>query len=119
MTNLATLEGELAAEPERRTTSTGKTVTNARLVTREQSSSKTFAQYHTIVAWQDLGDELAQYRKGERVRIEGRITYRSWEDKNGSKRYVTEIVAREVHPVGDSSPPRAEETPLEDSDVPF
>ena len=54
-------------------------------------------EYHTVVAWARLGEIAAQYlKKGQQVLIEGRLQTRSWEGKDGEKRYRTEIIADNV-----------------------
>jgi single-strand DNA-binding protein len=53
--------------------------------------------WHRIVAWSRLAEFAKQYlHKGMRVYIEGRLQYRDWQDQNGVKRFVTDIVANEI-----------------------
>ena len=56
------------------------------------------ADYFNIVAWSKLGEFCSKYfKKGQQVGIIGRLQTRSWEDDNGQKRYVTEVVAEEAY----------------------
>jgi single-strand DNA-binding protein len=57
------------------------------------------------VAWGKLGEICGEYlSKGKQIYIEGRIQTRSWDDRDGNKRYTTEIVAREMVMLGGGSP---------------
>jgi single-strand DNA-binding protein len=54
-------------------------------------------QWHNVVCWRNLADIAEQYvKKGSLLYVEGKINYRSWEDKQDNKRYVTEIIATEI-----------------------
>ncbi len=60
-------------------------------------SSHTQTDWHTIIAWRGLATLAVEYlRKGSLVYIEGKIRYRQYEDKDGQKKYVTEIVADQL-----------------------
>ena len=61
-------------------------------------------EWHNIVAWRNTADVVEKYvRKGTQLYIEGRIRSRSWEDQNGNKRYITEIVADTLQLLGKKS----------------
>lgn len=96
-------------------------------------------EWHNIVAWRGLAEIIEKYvRKGTKLFVEGKLTSRSYEDKSGVKRYVTEIVAENLELLSranssqDEAPPAAGNTPTqpqydyvqptdtnEDSDLPF
>ena len=97
--NKAILVGRLGKDPEVKYTQGGTSVAKFTLATNEvwkdQSGEKQErTEWHNIVAWSKLAEICGQYlSKGSRVYIEGRIQTRSWEDKEGNKRYTTEIRA--------------------------
>ena len=101
--NKAILIGNLGKDPEISHTPGGLAVAKFSIATSEkwkddsgQQQEKT--EWHNIVAWRKLAEVCAQYlKKGSKVYVEGKITTRSWEDKNGGgKKYMTEIVAHEI-----------------------
>jgi single-strand DNA-binding protein len=98
--NRATLIGRLGQDPEVRYTPNGAAVTNFSLATSETWKDKDSGekrektQWHRIKTWQRLAEICGEYlTKGQRVYIEGRIETREWEDRDGIKRYITEIIA--------------------------
>jgi single-strand DNA-binding protein len=97
--NKVLLIGNLGADPELRYTPSGAAVANFTMATREQWTSKEGekqdrTEWHRIVAWRRLGEICGEYlHKGSLVYIEGRLQTRSWEDRDGNKRYTTEIIA--------------------------
>ncbi len=105
--NKVILIGNLGQDPESRTTPGGTTVTNIRIATSEQwtdkqsGEKKENTEWHTVVMWNRLGEIAAEYlRKGSQVYIEGRLQTRKWQDKSGTDRYTTEIVASEMQMLG-------------------
>jgi single-strand DNA-binding protein len=116
--NKVILIGNLGRDPETRFTNSGSSVTNFSIATSESFADKSGArqertEWHNIVVWGKQGENCAQYlKKGRSVYIEGRISYREYEAKDGSgKRKATEIVAISVKflgsrgdaPMGDSA----------------
>jgi len=97
--NKVILVGRLGKDPEVKYTQGGTAVAKFTVATNEvwkdQSGEKQErTEWHNIVAWTKLAEICGQYlTKGSRVYIEGRIQTRSWEDKEGNKRYTTEIRA--------------------------
>ena len=95
MFNQATLAGRVAADPEIRTTQSGKKVASFRIATSRPKSrdSKEYTEWHNVVAWgEGLSSLLGQYvRKGDLILVTGEIRNRSYE-KDGDKRFITEIV---------------------------
>ncbi|MCS6990033.1 MAG: single-stranded DNA-binding protein [Chloroherpetonaceae bacterium] len=101
--NKVMLIGRLGADPELRTTPNGNQVVNFNLATDESYKDKNGqkverTEWHRIVVWDKLAEICKQYlTKGKLVYIEGRLTTRSWEDKEtGKKNYITEIVATDM-----------------------
>ena len=134
MVNKAILIGNLGADPEVRYTQSGTAVANFNLATTEtwtkEGNKEEKTEWHRVVAFGRLGEICGEYlSKGSKVYIEGRIQTRQWDDKDGNKRYTTEIVAREMKiltPRGtsgaggsdyDEQPPLPE--PSMGDDVPF
>jgi single-strand DNA-binding protein len=104
--NKVILIGRLGKDPEMRFTPSGKAVTNFTLATNEnwtdQSGEKQErTEWHRIVTWGKLAENSAKLlAKGKQVYVEGRIQTRSWDDKDGNKRYTTEIVANIMQILG-------------------
>ncbi|MBI2041729.1 MAG: single-stranded DNA-binding protein [Candidatus Nealsonbacteria bacterium] len=97
--NKVILIGNLASDPELRSTASGKQVCNFRIATNRiwkdaagQQQKET--EFHTIVAWGKLAEISSKYlTKGSLAMIEGRLATRSWQDPSGVKKFRTEIVA--------------------------
>ncbi|HEY8397494.1 MAG TPA: single-stranded DNA-binding protein [Flavihumibacter sp.] len=95
--NRVFLIGRLGADPEVKETSTGKKVAHLKLATNEsyqnsQGEKVTETQWHSLVAWGKLADKAeAEMVKGTEISVEGKIIYRSYVDREGVKKYVTEI----------------------------
>jgi len=133
--NKVILIGRLGADPEIRYTPSGAEVANFRIATSEVWTNKNGekeerTEWHRIVAWRNLAKICGEYlSKGKLVYIEGRIRTRSWEDRDGNKRYTTEIEAIDMKMLGgvgeqdrktkepepDYAPPPAKE----EEDIPF
>jgi len=95
--NRVLLTGRLTRDPEMRTVSTGKTVTQFSLATNEYRGGQEKAEYHTIVTWDRLAEICAQYLgKGQLVAVEGRLQTRQWEDERKLRHWKTEVVAAQV-----------------------
>ncbi len=136
--NKAILVGNLGRDPEVRYLPSGQSVANFTIATTENFTDRSGTrqertEWHRIVAWGKLAEVCAQYlKKGRQVYIEGRITTRQYDAKDGSgKRYTTEIVAQTVQFLGgragaagaqDEAPSEftaAAPTPMDDEDIPF
>jgi len=104
--NKVILVGNLGKDPELRYTPSGAAVANFTIATSErykdrngQTQEKT--EWHNIVAWRQLAEICGKYlHKGKQVYIEGRIQTRSYDDRDGNKRYITEIVADQMQMLG-------------------
>ena len=115
--NKAILIGNLGRDPEMRYTPEGLAIANFSIATSEEWKDKNSGEkrerteWHRIVAFGRLGEVCGEYlSKGKKVYIEGRIQTQSWEDKEGVKRYTTEIVAAQMQmldPKGSVERPRS------------
>lgn len=112
--NKTTLTGRLTKDPQLHTTANNKNVAVFTLaVSRRRSKSNNNdntqdADFIPVIAWGKLADVAMNYLvKGKRVLVEGRIQTRKYDAKDGSKRYVTEVVARELE-FFDNKPPAPE-----------
>lgn len=127
--NKVILVGNLGNDPELRNTSGGNPVCNFNVATNEvwtgkdgQKNERT--EWHKIVVWGKQAENCEQYlKKGRQVYVEGKNQTRSWEDNDGVKRYVTEVIARQVVFLsgGSEDGGRRDEAPppQDDSDIPF
>jgi single-strand DNA-binding protein len=128
--------GNLGSDPEVRYTPSGKAVANFSLATSEKYTNKDGekeekTEWHRIVAWGRLGEICGEYlSKGSQIYIEGRLQTRTWEDRDGNKRYTTEIVAHTMQMLGgawkggeaasiEESHPSEEPISIPDDDIPF
>lgn len=104
--NKVILIGRLGADPELRYTPSGSPVANFRVATSEnwvdrEGQRQERTEWHRIVAWGKLAELCGEYlSKGRQVYLEGRLQTRQWDDRDGNKRYTTEIVARDVQFLG-------------------
>ncbi len=100
--NKVFLIGRIATDIEMKSTPTGQSVSTFSLATSRKWKDKSGqpqedTQFHRIVLWARLAEIASQFlSKGSLVMIEGRIQNRNWEDKNGIKRYTTEIVGENL-----------------------
>ncbi len=100
--NKVILIGRLGGDPELRYTPNGDAVANFRIATNrvwrdQEGNQQERTEWHRIVAWRKLAERCGEYlKKGSHVYIEGRLETRSWQDKNGNKRFVTEIIANQM-----------------------
>lgn len=112
--NRITILGRLGQDPEVRSVSSGKRVATLNVATTEtwrnrEGEKQEKTQWHRVIVWNrsekgGLADVVEKYaQKGDNVAIEGKVEYRSWEDKEGQKRYTTEIVAENVVLLGGRS----------------
>jgi single-strand DNA-binding protein len=105
--NKVILIGRLGRDPEMRYTPDGTAVANFSIATsdewkdKDSGEKKERTEWHRIVAWRKLGELCGEYlSKGRQVYIEGKLQTRDWQDKDGNKRYTTEIVATDVQFLG-------------------
>ena len=120
--NSVTLIGNLGADPQVHALPSGRSVVNLSLATSERFTDRNGGkqertEWHRIVAFGKLAETCGQYlSKGRQVYVEGRLTTREYEAKDGSgKRYRTEIVARQIRFLGrrgDADEPASSEVPF-------
>ena len=129
--NKVILIGNLGKDPDLRYLPSGQAVAKFPLATGMKWKDKDGqlqerTDWHNIVAFGRQGEVCNEYlKKGSPVYVEGRIQTRSWEDKDGNKKYMTEIIAQSVRMLGRKGEPQEEvpeevaETKTEDEDLPF
>lgn len=127
--NKAMIIGRLGQDPEVRTTQGGTKVATLSIATSEKWKGKDGqkqerTEWHRVVAWGRTAEIAQEYlKKGSQVYIEGPIQTREWEDKDGVKRYTTEIKALQLTMLGGGgkSEPKREEpaAEIDDKDLPF
>ncbi len=104
--NKVQLIGNLGNNPEIITLDSGKKLAKISIATNEtyknaQGEKVTDTQWHNVVAWNKTAEIIEKYlEKGNEVAIEGKLTSRSYEDKDGTKKYITEIVCNELLMLG-------------------
>lgn len=102
MLNKVELIGHLGKDPDLRYTPSGTAVATFSLATSEKYKDKegktvTKTEWHNVVVWRSLAELCGKYlAKGRLIYIEGKIQTRSYDDRDGNQRYITEIVAKEV-----------------------
>ena len=136
--NRVMLIGNLGKDPEVRFTGTGRAVARFPLATSEvwndaEGQRQERTEWHNIVVWGKQAETCGQYlAKGRQVFIEGSVRSRQYDDKEGNKRYITEIIAQRVQFLGGgggrggeargggmSDEPPAAPGAAEDDDIPF
>jgi len=138
--NKVILIGNLGKDPEVRYTQSGRAVARFSIATTEfwndqEGNRQERTEWHNIIVWGKQGETCAQYlAKGRQVFIEGSIRSRSYDDKSGTKRYITEIIAQRVRFLGggggtriapeaegesSGEPVSGEQSPPSDDDIPF
>jgi single-strand DNA-binding protein len=113
--NRVNLIGNLGQDPETKNLDNGKKVTRFTLATSEDFKNSDGQKvkettWHNIVAWNGLADIAGKYlKKGRQVAVEGRISYRNYDDKNGVTKYITEIVINDLLMLRSTKEPGKEE----------
>lgn len=132
MYNKAILIGRLVADPELKTTPNGVNVATFRIAVDRpyKQGGEHKADFINIVAWRNTADFIARYfSKGKPIGIEGAIQTRDYTDKDGNKRYITEVIAERSFFVGSkdndggSAAPHTDsgyvDIAVDDEDLPF
>ena len=102
MKNKVQLIGNVGNDPEIKTFDGGKKVVNFTLATNEsykndKGEKVEQTEWHRVSAWGNTAEIIEKFvTKGKEIAIEGKLTHRSYDDKNGEKRYITEVVASDV-----------------------
>lgn len=128
--NVVTVLGRTTADVELRKTNSNKSVASFTLAVR-RNHSKDNTDFLDCIAWDKTAETISRYvHKGSMIAVQGRLTTRMWEDKNGSKHKAVEIVADEVsfcgdkksdtsHPANVAPPSDEEYRDIPDEDLPF
>lgn len=96
--NRVVLQGRLCADPELRRTQTGTPVCSVTVAWSEKYKETERQLFMDCVAWSGLAEFLSKhFRKGQELAVEGFLTTRKWEDKQGQKRSSTECILDKVH----------------------
>lgn len=140
--NKVTVMGNLGQDPDLKHTNSGTAVATMSVATNEKWKDKAGqdqerTEWHRVQVWGKTAENCAKYlKKGSKVYVEGKLQTRSWDDKEGVKRYTTEIVAQTVqflsspgeggnrppHPANDAPPPAdtgASADPFSGEEIPF
>ncbi len=132
--NKCILVGNLGGDPQVRYTGSGTAVATFSLATGEswmddKGDKQERTEWHQLVAWKKLAEICGEYlKKGSKIYCEGKIQYRTYDDKNGVKRYITEIVMDQMVMLGDRpnaenyippSQPQGQAGTGKDEDLPF
>lgn len=131
--NKVILIGNVGRDPEVRHLDRGVAVANFPLATSESYTAKngervTTTEWHNIVVWRGLAEVVEKYvKKGDKLFLEGKIRTRSWDDKEGNKRYTTEIYVDNLEMLGgkpqanspaDSTQPAVQNEPANSTNEP-
>jgi single-strand DNA-binding protein len=136
--NKVTLVGNLGKDPEVKHLDNGRAVATFSMATSESYKNKegekiTNTEWHNVVLWSPIAEIAEKYlKKGNQTYIEGKLTTRRWEDKNGEIRYTTEVLAKNLILLGNAgsggsggrAPEHTEDDapafdPTNDDDLPF
>ena len=102
MKNRVQLIGRVGQDPEVKNLEGGKKVATITIATndayyKDNGDKVEQTQWHRVSAWGKTADIIEQYvTKGKEIAIEGKLTHRSYDDKDGNKKFITEVVANEV-----------------------
>jgi single-strand DNA-binding protein len=125
--NQVILEGNTGRDPDVRFLSSGVQVANLTLATSNDFLNRKTGQWekrpaswHNIVGFGEAATSLSETRKGEKIKVEGKLVYREYTGKDGVKRYITEIHVFKVEASEGKKPPaKQEKPPADDNSVPF
>lgn len=107
--NRVQLIGNLGMNPEIKTLESGKKMAKFSIATNEtyknaKGEKITDTQWHNVIAWNKTAEIVEMFlEKGKEIAIEGKLTSRSYDDKDGNKKYITEIVCNEILMLGSKS----------------
>lgn len=102
MKNKVQLIGHVGQEPEIKTFDGGKKVANLTIATNDyyindKGEKVEQTEWHRVTAWGKVADIIEKYvEKGKEIAIEGKLTHRSYDDKDGTKRYISEVVVNDI-----------------------
>lgn len=117
--------GRLGRDPELKKTNSGKSICTLSVVTgKKNKNGKDYTEWHSVIVWEKDAENCAKFlKKGSLAYFEGQLQTRSW-DKDGQKRYVTEISASSVQFLGTKPDNETESVPKQEkyddvSEIPF
>ena len=122
MINKVILIGNLGKDPEVRVLESGTKVAKFTMATNENYRDKnnewqTITEWHNVILWRYLAESAErQLKKGSLVYVEGKLTSRKYQDKDGNERYITEVVANVMRPLDRRDSQGDTSFPLEDDD---
>jgi single-strand DNA-binding protein len=102
MKNTVQLIGNVGNDPEIKTFDGGRKLANLTIATNDsykndKGEKVEQTEWHKVIAWGKTAEIIEKYvKKGLQIAVEGKLTHRSYDDKNGEKRYITEVVVNEV-----------------------
>jgi single-strand DNA-binding protein len=102
MKNKVQLIGHVGQEPEIKTFEGGKKLANITIATNDyyindKGDKVEQTEWHKVTAWGKVAEIIEKYvTKGKEIAIEGKLTHRSYDDKDGNKRYITEVVVNDI-----------------------
>jgi single-strand DNA-binding protein len=109
LSNKVQLIGNLGQDPEIINLADGKKIAKFSIATQDRYKNKqgetvNDTQWHRIVAFNSTANIIADYvKKGNKIGVEGKLVTRAWDDKEGNKRYTTEVVCNEILMLGDKA----------------
>jgi single-strand DNA-binding protein len=116
--NKVILVGNLGKDPEIRAIDGGRKVANFTLATTETYKNKNGekvdqTEWHNVVFWGPIAEVIERFlKKGSQIYVEGKIRTRSYDDKDGNKRYITEILGEQMTMLGKASGGSSENAPV-------
>lgn len=120
--NKVIMIGNLANDPEARTTQSGISQSTFRIAVQRRFANQQGvreADFFTVIAWRQTADFCNRYlSKGRRVAVEGSIQNRSYDAQDGSKRYVTEIIADNIEALGSRDEGQGQARPRDNGPTP-
>ena len=120
--NKVIMIGNLANDPEARTTQSGISQSTFRIAVQRRFANQQGvreADFFTVIAWRQTADFCNRYlSKGRRIAVEGSIQNRSYDAQDGSKRYVTEIIADNIEALGSRDEGQGQARPRDNGPTP-
>ena len=104
--NRVQLIGRVGNDPEVKTFDGGKKVANINIATNdfyknEKGERVEQTEWHRVVAWGKTAEIIEQFvTKGKEIAVDGKLTHRSYDDKDGTKRFITEVLVNEIQLIG-------------------
>lgn len=122
--NKVILIGNVGKDPETRKTQDGIPYSRFSLATTKRytdrsGEKKSDTQWHNLVAWRGIAEVIDKYvRKGDKLAVVGEVTYRQWEDNDGQKRDITEVVISDIEMLSSRTLTEKESAPKPEQETP-